>query len=170
MNKSTQAFETTGDSTESVDEPIQALGEIGLQNFAPYLMNRITGRYNSTVQSSLSAMRMTTTKLRVLAVLSVIDGISVNELAVYTVTEQSTLSRTLASLEDEGYVRSDASDSDNRIRVNYLTQKGSRLFAESWPHMHKAYRQMFQGIPDDEADAFINTLRKMLRNVRVHEL
>ena len=51
------------------------LGEIGLSNFVPYLMNRIMGRYNADLREQTAAIGLTTPKMRTLAVLSVIDGL-----------------------------------------------------------------------------------------------
>ena len=53
---------------------------------------------------------------RALAVLSVTDGVTVNDLSVYTVIEQWTLSRTLDTLEKQGLVRREAGDTDSRVR------------------------------------------------------
>ena len=36
--------------TEETPTPPQKLGEIGLSNYAPYLMNRIMGRYNASLR------------------------------------------------------------------------------------------------------------------------
>ena len=74
------------------------LGEIGLDNFAPYLMNRIMGRYNASLRQEMSALGLTTPKMRSLAVLAIRDGLLIRELAVYAVVEQSTLSRALDGL------------------------------------------------------------------------
>lgn len=70
---------------------ISTLGQIGLQQFAPYLMNRIMGRYNATLRDDFRKQGLTIPQVRTLAVLSVTDGITVNDLSVYTVIEQSTL-------------------------------------------------------------------------------
>ena len=51
------------------------LSEIGLSNYAPYLMNRIMGRYNSSIRDEMAALDLTTPKMRSLAVLSVIDNL-----------------------------------------------------------------------------------------------
>ena len=45
------------------------LGEIGLDNFAPYLMNRIMGRYNASLRQEMAALGLTTPQMRSLAVL-----------------------------------------------------------------------------------------------------
>ena len=51
-----------------------SLGEVGLTNYAPYLMNRIMGRYNASLREEMAALGLTTPKMRALAVLSVVEG------------------------------------------------------------------------------------------------
>ena len=51
---------------------ISTLGQIGLQQFAPYLMNRIMGRYNATLREDLRRQGLTIPQVRTLAVLSVL--------------------------------------------------------------------------------------------------
>jgi DNA-binding MarR family transcriptional regulator len=146
------------------------LGEIGLQNFAPYLMNRIMGRYNASLRDEMAELGLTTPKMRALAVLSVIDGPLIRELAVYAVAEQSTLSRALDALAAEGLVRREADASDSRATRVYITEAGRAAFETLWPHMAEAHARMFRGIPEDERRAFVGTLQKMLRNIRKHEI
>ena len=64
--------------------------------------------------------------MRTLAVLSIMHGVTVNELSVYTVTEQSTMSRTLDALEAQGLVRREPGEADSRVREVYLTDEGPR--------------------------------------------
>ena len=66
------------------------LGEIGLGNYAPYLMNRIMGRYNASLRAEMARQGLTTPKVRTLAVLAMIDGPLIGHLAVYAVVEFST--------------------------------------------------------------------------------
>ncbi len=65
--------------------PAPRLDEIGLENFAPYLMNRIMGRYNASLRQELAALGLTTPQMRALAVLSVRDGPLIRDLAVYAI-------------------------------------------------------------------------------------
>lgn len=148
----------------------RGLGEIGLTDFAPYLMNRIMGRYNAGFREELAELGLTTPKARALAVLSVVDAPLVGELAVYTVTEQSTLSRALDQLQAEALIRRETDASDSRaVRVS-ITDAGRAVFADLWPHMHVAQERMFRGIPANEREAFVATLQKMLVNIRKHEI
>ncbi|AZV18163.1 MarR family transcriptional regulator [Mesorhizobium sp. M7A.F.Ce.TU.012.03.2.1] len=149
---------------------ISTLGQIGLQQFAPYLMNRIMGRYNATLRDDFRKQGLTIPQVRTLAVLSVTDGITVNDLSVYTVIEQSTLSRTLDSLEGQGLVRREQGVTDSRIRHVFLTDEGRAEFARAWPAMHDAFEAMFDDINDAEYSALIATLLKMLKNIRKHDI
>lgn len=146
------------------------LGDIGLANFAPYLMNRVIGRYNAGFKDEMAGMGLTTPKARALAVLSVIDGPLVGELSVYTVTEQSTLSRALDQLQSDGLIRRETDTADSRAIRVFLTEAGRETFQTLWPHMHAAQERMFRGIPATERRAFVATLQKMLLNIRKHEI
>ena len=149
---------------------ISTLGQIGLQQFAPYLMNRIMGRYNATLRHDLRKHGLTVPQVRALAVLSVADGITINDLSVFTVIEQSTMSRTVDALEAQRLVRRETGETDSRVRKVFLTDEGRAEFNRAWPAMHDAFEAMFSGIDDAEYAALIATLQKMLRNIRKHDI
>lgn len=154
-------------SSENDEGP--RLGEIGLQQFAPYLMNRIMGRYNASLREDLAKLGLTTPKMRTLAVLSVVDGLLVGRLAVYAVVEQSTLSRALDALEADGLVRRTPDQEDSRaIRVS-ITEAGRAAFESLWPTMRQSYNRMFAGIDAAEHAAFVATLQKVLNNIKKHD-
>jgi DNA-binding MarR family transcriptional regulator len=153
-----------------MDGAARGLGDIGLLNFAPYLMNRIMGRYNAGFREELATLGLTTPKARALAVLSVTDAPLIGELAVYTVTEQSTLSRALDQLQADGLIRRTTDPEDSRATRVSITAAGRALFQTLWPHMHAAQERMFREIPQPERQAFLTTLQKMLVNIRKHEI
>ena len=146
------------------------LGEIGLFNFAPHLMNRIMGRYNASLREEMGDLGLSTPKMRALAVLSVMDGLLIGELAIYAVVEQSTFSRALDQLVGDSLVRREADANDSRATRVYITDAGRAAFEALWPQMHATYARMFRGIPEDERKAFVGTLQKMLINIRKHEI
>ena len=153
------------------ETPLQPrLGEIGLSNYAPYLMNRIMGRYNASLRAEMSDLGLTTPKMRVLAVLSVVEGPLIRELSVLTVVEQSTLSRALDQLQADALIRREVDAVDSRAVRVFITEAGRATFEVLWPHMADAQARMFRGIPEEERRAFVGTLQKMLNNIRKHEI
>jgi DNA-binding MarR family transcriptional regulator len=149
---------------------IPSMGEIGLNQFAPYLLNRISARWNADIAEALKAQNMTTVQMRILAVLAVNSGLTVNELAVLTVTEQSTMSRTLDSLEEQRMIRRQARSGDARVREVHILDAGRDAFAKVWPVIYAQQAHLFDGVSAEEYQAFIATLHKMLRNIRKHEI
>jgi DNA-binding MarR family transcriptional regulator len=148
----------------------QRLGEIGLSNYAPYLMNRIMGRYNASLRDEMAGLGLTTPKMRALAVLSVVEAPLIRELAVYAITDPSTLSRALDQLQADGLIRRAADAADSRATRVHITEAGRALFDTLWPQMATANARMFRGVPDEERRAFVGTLQKMLTNIRKHEI
>ena len=152
------------------EQLLPTLGEIGLNNFAPYLMNRIMARWNTNVVDELRDFDMTTAQMRALAVLSVSSSVTINELSVFAVTEQSTMSRTLDTLEELGYIRRQPRPDDMRVRDVSITVKGRSAFDKVWPKMYGGLLQMFDGVEEDEYRIFLGTLHKVLRNIRKHDI
>jgi DNA-binding MarR family transcriptional regulator len=151
-----------------VDRP--TMGEMGLNHFAPYLMNRIIARWNANMAEELREYDLSTAKMRTLAVLSVSASLTINELSVFAVIEQSTMSRTLDALEEQGYIRRTPRPEDMRIRDVSITEEGRAAFESFWPTMYDSLLQMFDGIDEEEYRAFTSVLHKILVNIRKHEI
>ncbi|MCY1667417.1 MarR family winged helix-turn-helix transcriptional regulator [Rhizobium sp. SL86] len=149
---------------------VPGLGEIGLNNFAPYVMNRIMARWNANLAEDLKVREMSTIKMRALAVLHVSSSLTINELSVLAVTEQSTMSRTVDALEEQGLILRTPRQDDMRVRDVTITQEGRAVFEDVWPIMYTDLQRMFRGIGHDEQQAFLATLQKILRNIRRHEI
>jgi MarR family transcriptional regulator for hemolysin len=147
-----------------------SLGEIGLNQFVPYLMNRIMARWNGTIADELKDHELTTANLRVLAVLSVMPALTINDLTVYAVSEQSTTSRTVDAMEAQGWVRRTPRPEDMRVRDVTITEAGRSVLQRAWPVLYDNFENLMNGVGDDELRGFVATLHKMLRNIRQHEL
>jgi DNA-binding MarR family transcriptional regulator len=152
------------------DGRVPTLGEIGLDHFAPYLLNRIVARWNADLATKLKEHGLNTIQMRTLAVLSLMSGATVNELSVYTVTEQSTMSRSLDGMEADGLVRRRQREADMRVREIHVTEKGREAFREFWPEMHEAFGRMFAGISEAEYETMVRILTRVLRNIRQNEI
>ncbi len=147
-------------------QKVPSIAEIGLDQFAPYLLNRITNRWNSDLLEVLRRYGLTTRQMRTLAVLSTKDGCSINELATLTVTEQSTMSRALVGMEKKGFIARKARSADARFNEIHLTKKGRQTFDEFWPAMYWHFRRLFHDIDEREFHDFNITLHKILKNIR----
>jgi len=151
-------------------DPRPTMGEIGLNQFAPYLMNRIMARWNANMAEALKADGIGTATMRALAVLSISSGLTINELSVFAVTEQSTMSRALDGMEDQGLIRRVQRAEDMRVREVHITDAGRAAFERIWPTMYDMFDRMFDGVDEAEYQAFVSTLHRVLRNIRKHDV
>lgn len=140
-----------------------------LSEFAPYLMNRIVHRYNQTVQTAMSERGITTPKMRVLAALASQGDLTVNELTVFAVSEQSTMSRTLDQMEKSCLVTRKTSDQDSRVREVSITEQGLDAYQSIWPDMLEAEAALLKGLDKKTQTAFLKTLNQILINIRVND-
>jgi DNA-binding MarR family transcriptional regulator len=155
---------------EEGGEPYPTMGEFGLSQFAPYLLNRIIARWNLNLADSFKKENATTVNMRVLTVLSVWPGLTVNELSVFAVTEQSTMSRALDVMDDQGLIRRQQVAEDMRVKKVFLTDSGRETFERLWPVMYDRFALLFDGVGDDEYQRFVGTLHKLLDNIRTHNI
>ncbi|MEO1677190.1 MAG: MarR family winged helix-turn-helix transcriptional regulator [Pseudomonadota bacterium] len=140
--------------------------EDGLEVFAPYLMNRILRRYNASVDRAVKEAGQTVPRLRALAALAAHGALTVNDLSVYSVAEQSSTSRLVEQMAGEALVTRRVSGEDSRVRLVELTDHGRTVFETVFPRMLEAEGQMLDGLGAGEREAFLATLRKILANVR----
>ncbi|MEZ5714900.1 MAG: MarR family winged helix-turn-helix transcriptional regulator [Paracoccaceae bacterium] len=151
-------------SHQTVPEAEALVGS--LNEIPSYLLNRIAHRYNKNVRDALKAAGLTTIATRVLVSLAVFKELSVNDLCIYAVAEQPTMSRALDKMEAEGLVFRNAGTSDNRTRIVSLTEAGEALYRKIWPVMAKQNERMMQGIPAEDRKVVLRSLAQMLDNIR----
>ena len=143
--------------------------DASIQIFVPYLLNRIVHRYNQSVQKVMRSRGLNIPKMRAIAALASQGDLTENDLTVYAVSEQSTMSRMLDQMEQDNLVVRKIDGADSRVRVVSLTDAGHALHAEIWPDMLAAEADMFKGINPKDKAALLDTLRSVLRNIRVND-
>ena len=87
-----------------------------LQNYIPYLFNRLANRWNLDQNRDLSEHGVNNVVFRTLSVLFIYKTLTVNEIAVLAVTEQSTASRMVESMVSSGLVKREIAEEDQRRR------------------------------------------------------
>jgi DNA-binding MarR family transcriptional regulator len=141
-----------------------------LQSYIPYLFNRLSNRWNLDQNRDLSEHGVNNVVFRTLSVLYIYKTLTVNEIAVLAVTEQSTASRTVDSMVASGLVKREIAEEDQRRRVVALTADGESLLRKIWPVMEKNYDRLINGIAPDDIEVCARVLAKMVENIRQNQI
>src|SRR6202041_3063194 len=97
-------------------------------DFLPHLIAKLAYQLNNDLIEKLKIEGINVTRWRILAVLAMGDGITINEIIDRAMMQQSALSRALSRMVKEGYVRRVVRREDARCVGIYLTDKGRALF------------------------------------------
>lgn len=93
-------------------------------------------------------------------------GRSQEELARELCLDKSTVARTLASLEKNGYITRDAKESDKRQYVVHPTEKMLGVYPSICQANEMWNEQIEKGITKEELDVFYNVLSRMEQSAR----
>lgn len=159
-----------GDEAAGARKPDAGSGAIAagvmLDDFLPYLLNRISNRLNIELSEALRPLGVTQQDWRILAVLAAGDGRTISELVVYTVTPQSTLSRLIDRMERQGLVRKAGQDDDGRFVRVFITEEGWRKFEQVLPIAMRHYQDAVEGVGEEDLATTVRTLQRILKNIR----
>jgi len=137
----------------------------------PFVMHEILNLVDGAAKKRARAYGLTIEGVRVLFRLMSRDSASVKELARLTGAEISTLSRLLDRMGDKGLIRRQRDSEDARSVKVSLTAKGRKLALQNQPVFYKDYeRILLDGFASRDAQQFRDTLVRMLRNLRDHDL
>ncbi len=96
------------------------------------------------------------------------DGRMQNELADITERDKASLTRLVSTLERKGLVERRTDDSDRRVNRIYLTEAGRQTMHDAVPVIKEIIGNVQKGIPEQEIEAAIATIKKVQENLGMH--
>lgn len=144
-------------------------GDNWIDGFMPYHLYRVTSRLNVKLMGKLKASRINPSQWRVLSVLRAYGTLSVGKIVEYTVMEQSTVSRVVAQLEEEGHIVRRWSEADSRVAEVTLTQRGVEAFNEIIPTALRHQELAFQGFSQKEIATLSSLLTRIEKNIEFYD-
>jgi DNA-binding MarR family transcriptional regulator len=139
--------------------------EVLFDDFLPHLVARLAYQLNSDLVEKLRIEGINVTRWRILAVLAMGDGITINGIIDGAMMQQSALSRALTSMVKEGYVRRVVRRDDARCTGIYLTDQGRALFDTLNVVVRGREKRLFAGMSPREVRAAFALVRRLSRNM-----
>jgi DNA-binding MarR family transcriptional regulator len=144
--------------SKSADRPL-------FDDFLPHLIARLAYQLNNDLVEKLRREGINVTRWRILAVLAMGDGITINEIIDRAMMQQSALSRALMSMEKEDYVRRVLRRDDARYVEVFLTDKGRGLFNSLNIVVRHRQRRLLKGLSPQEITVAFALIRRMSLNL-----
>jgi MarR family transcriptional regulator, organic hydroperoxide resistance regulator len=136
------------------------------EDFLPHLIARLAYQLNSDLIEKLRREGINITRWRILAVLSMREGITIKEIIDRAMIQQSALSRALMRMEKENFVRRVPRPDDARCVEVYLTDKGRALFKTLHVVVRRREQRLLEGFSPPQVAAAFTLIRRLSRNMR----
>lgn len=93
------------------------------------------------------------------------DGITAIELANLTNRKRSTITKSLQSLEKNGYIERKSSNDKRKLPI-YITQKGKKLNEDILKSIKSIWTDLEEKITEEEKYIVVNLLKKIKANLK----
>ena len=136
------------------------------RKFLPSMMtNEVSKLFRDIINREVEKLGILNSYRQLLFCLGRKDGVNQLELVRETHLKAPTISVTLKSMEADGLVVRKTDEKDARVIHVYLTEKGRQTDDRIREIHHELDRIMAAGIPQEELDALVSTLKKMRDNM-----
>jgi MarR family transcriptional regulator, organic hydroperoxide resistance regulator len=149
----------------AADGPVKPAEKSQFDDFLPHLIARLAYQLNNDLVEKLRREGINVTRWRILAVLAMGDGITINEIIDRAMMQQSALSRALMNMEAEGYVRRVLRREDARYVEVFLTDKGRALFNSLNIVVRSRQKGLLKGFSTQETASAFRLIRRLSRNI-----
>lgn len=130
-----------------------------------YLIHRIAVRVEDSINAKARKYRLRVGEIRVLMRILSHGDLSVGELAEMTSIEPSALSHLLRRLGAEGWIKRTRGETDNRVVLVRLTERGRKFAATLQPYIGEYNDAATQGIRPDQLLALRSQLEHIYHNI-----
>lgn len=137
------------------------------QGMAIHLFIRVSHMHHAAIEGRISKLGFHHSQHRMLMHLARYEHMpSQKELADAMGISPAAVTTTLKRLEKEGYIARNTTDADNRRNEIRITDAGLAAINESRAIFEAVDHQMFDGISEEELQAFTSVLERMKHNLR----
>lgn len=126
-----------------------------------FLLGITYRRASQLFTNRLKDYEITPEQWLILRRLSCEHGISQKEVALRCEKDQPTTARILESLISKGMIEKKNSESDRRVSLVYITEKGKRIFKETIPIEKKIWEEITEDFTEEQHQLFKETLFEM---------
>lgn len=94
------------------------------------------------------------------------DEIYVKDLEKYMKIRKSTASELVSRLERNGYVKTEKSEKDGRLKRLIVTEEGQEAHDRILCFLQAIDDQLVAGLTEEEVDTFVHLLNRLIQNMR----
>jgi DNA-binding MarR family transcriptional regulator len=139
---------------------------VDISTYTPYFLSAVNNALSrGASQQYLKTFGVGIVEWRVTSMLAIEPKIPASRICDVVCLDKAGTSRALKRLFEAGYLLFEASKTDPRRKIWWLSTKGNELHDEILSIALKRERQLIQGVDPQELEVFLKVIRQMRKNV-----
>lgn len=119
-----------------------------MEEFPFYWVAKVNSCYSVEMEKTLKLLNMDISRWRVAVLLHVHDEMSISDIAEHAFAKLPTITKIVYRMRDEGLVSVNVSESDGRVVIVSLTEKGEENIATVLEATQKLFKKAFKGFTE----------------------
>lgn len=142
-----------------------ASADFEVSEFPLYWVARLNAKYGMEMEKKLKLVNMDVSRWRVAMLLRVHEDLSISQIAEHAIGKLPTITKIVYRMQDEGLVSVKTSETDGRVSIVSLTEKGHAAVDEVIETTQKLFKRLFNGVSEAQITRLNATLAKLLDNL-----
>lgn len=152
-------------STSKSSTDMKITNKFDLEHFAPYIVSTLSRQFTTLLEKTLRQKGLSISNWRVLLCLSKNEQKTLNEIVDYTFLPQSTLSRSLARMEERKLIVRRLRSDDRRTYNIEITDYGHQMLDNTIHEVQSACEKPLDVLNPEEKDLWMITTKKIIAHL-----
>lgn len=152
-------------TTKAVFNFFPASKHFNIDDFPFYWLSCLDSQYSQEMEKTLKKIGLDSSRWQVCMLLRIYETLSVSQIANDTITKVPTTTKIIQRMEHEGLVSTHKDQTDARIKNVSLTPLGKEKIKIILQVTKPLFDKAFDNISEQEVYLFIQTAKKILRNL-----
>jgi len=163
--KSERSRDDSDSSSDDIEQPTIDLGW-----FAPYLVSRLHGYFQTLLQETLETWGLLVADWRVLLCLSRCGSTHIGEVVRFTSLPQATVSRSIGRLQDKGLLMRKPAEDDGRSFIVSMSDAGKDVLQKIINDLKPTVESELRRLVGERRGDLLKLLREAVRNAHMENI
>ncbi|HEY0834750.1 MAG TPA: MarR family transcriptional regulator [Azospirillum sp.] len=152
-------------NTKTSSKYFPSSDDFEVASFPLYWVARLNAKYGMEMEKKLKLVNMDVSRWRVAMLLRAHHELSISQIAEHAIAKLPTVTKIVYRMQDEGLVTVRSSESDGRVSVVSLTDKGQQNVQDVIETTQKLFKRLFHGLSEAQIKRLNATLEQMVDNL-----
>ena len=151
--------------SKKLEKYLPSSDSFDVNEFPFYWVARLNARYSMEIEKTLKPLNMDTSRWRVAMLLRIHGELSISDIAEHAIGKLPTITKIVYRMRDEGLLTVEQSETDGRVTVVCLTEKGAHNVELVLEQTQALFHKAFDGFTEPQIKKTTELLQRFFNNL-----